>query len=74
MSGLDVVRSIEPNDLVETVTVLRKRDHVYEPQTLPLDTTPALSLTDSIRPDQLSAIRPALIPTTAPSTSETDGD
>jgi peptidyl-prolyl cis-trans isomerase B (cyclophilin B) len=71
MSGLDVVRSIEPNDLVETVTVLRKRDHVYEPQTLPLDNTPSLS---DINPDQLSAIRRTLLPTTAPDTSDTEGE
>jgi hypothetical protein len=71
MSGLDVVRSIEPNDLVETVTVLRKRDHVYEPQTLPLDNTPSLS---NINPDQLSAIRRTLLPTTAPDTSDTEGE
>jgi len=72
MSGLDVVRSIEPNDLVETVTVLRKRDHVYEPQTLPLDTTPPLTVGDL--PPELSAFRRTLLPTTAPATSESDGE
>jgi peptidyl-prolyl cis-trans isomerase B (cyclophilin B) len=73
VSGLDVVRSIEPNDLVETVTVLRKRDHEYEPQTLPLSGTPGLSLTDAIVPNELAEIRRALIPTTAPDTSDTEG-
>ena len=68
MSGLDVVRSIEPNDLVETVTVLRKRDHVYEPQTLPMDATP--SLFDRL-PPETSALQPT---TTAPAETDSDGE
>jgi len=70
MSGLDVVRSIEPDDFVETVTVLRKRDHVYEPQTLPLDTTPPLP--DITLPPELSATRQ--LPTTAPAETDLDGE
>ena len=35
ISGLDVARSIEPNEVIESVTVLRKRDHEYIPQKLP---------------------------------------
>ncbi len=69
MSGLDVVRSIEPDDLVETVTVLRKRDHVYEPQTLPMDATPSLS--DLRLPPETSALQPT---TTAPAETDSDGE
>ena len=61
-SGLDVVRSIEPDDVVESVIVLRKRDHEYEPQTLPEVTTPPITL-----PPELSAFQ---LPTTAPAETE----
>ncbi len=36
IEGLDVVRAIEPDDDLATVRVLRRRDHAYEPQTIPL--------------------------------------
>jgi len=35
LSGLDVARSIEPNEVIVSLGVLRKRDHEYEPQKLP---------------------------------------
>ena len=35
-AGLDVVRSLELDDVIEKVTVLRDRGHDYEPQTLPV--------------------------------------
>ncbi len=35
IEGLEVVRSIELDDVLESVSVLRKRDHEYSPQTLP---------------------------------------
>ncbi len=35
ITGLDIARSIEPNEVIENVTVLRKRDHEYIPQKLP---------------------------------------
>ncbi len=35
ISGLEVARSIEPNEVIESVTVLRKRSHEYIPQKLP---------------------------------------
>ena len=35
ISGLDVVRSIQPNDQIITATVTRKRDHEYKPVTHP---------------------------------------
>ncbi len=80
MSGLDVVRSIDPNDLVETVTVLRKRDHVYEPQTLPLAISPAFTdfqlppeLRDFQLPPELSAQQPSTT-TTAPAEPDSDSE
>ncbi len=36
VEGLDIARSLDPDDLIETVTVLRKRDHEYKPTKLPL--------------------------------------
>jgi cyclophilin family peptidyl-prolyl cis-trans isomerase len=36
VEGLDVIRRLEVGDLIERVTVLSKRDHDYELQTLPL--------------------------------------
>jgi peptidyl-prolyl cis-trans isomerase B (cyclophilin B) len=40
IEGLDVVRSLRQGDEITGITVLRKRDHPYEPETLPL-TPPA---------------------------------
>lgn len=36
IEGLDVVRALRANDLIESVVVLRTRDHGYEPITIPL--------------------------------------
>ena len=35
VEGLDVARRLEVGDVIERVNVLAKRDHDYEPQTLP---------------------------------------
>ncbi|MHC4099375.1 MAG: peptidylprolyl isomerase [Planctomycetota bacterium] len=35
VEGLEVARSLEVGDVIETVTVLSKRDHEYVPETLP---------------------------------------
>ncbi len=35
LEGLDVARALEPNDVLESVTVIRKRDHEYVPNTIP---------------------------------------
>lgn len=35
VEGLDVVRSIEKDDVIEKATVIRKRDHEYKPETTP---------------------------------------
>ena len=50
VEGLDVARSLEEGDVMETVNVLRKRDHAYEPETLPDPTAipPAEDLSTSL--------------------------
>lgn len=40
IEGLDVVRSLRQDDEITGIVVLRKRDHAYEPETLPI-TPPA---------------------------------
>lgn len=35
VEGLDIVRSIEKDDVIEKATVVRKRDHEYKPETTP---------------------------------------
>jgi peptidyl-prolyl cis-trans isomerase B (cyclophilin B) len=35
--GLEVAEAIEPGDAIVRVTILSKRDHPYEPETLPLE-------------------------------------
>ncbi|MDY7110072.1 MAG: peptidylprolyl isomerase [Planctomycetota bacterium] len=36
IEGLEIVRSLREGDGITGITVLRKRDHAYEPETLPL--------------------------------------
>jgi cyclophilin family peptidyl-prolyl cis-trans isomerase len=36
LEGMDVVLAIQPDDVIESVTITRKREHPYEPTTLPL--------------------------------------
>jgi cyclophilin family peptidyl-prolyl cis-trans isomerase len=43
VNGMEVVRGLEADDAVESVSVLRKRDHVYEPERL--TESPAASVT-----------------------------
>lgn len=43
LEGLDVARSIQKDDLLESVRIVRKRDHEYEPGTLPELEAPAPS-------------------------------
>jgi peptidyl-prolyl cis-trans isomerase B (cyclophilin B) len=62
VEGLDVARSLELDDVIETVNVLSKRDHEYRPETLPdptaippaedLDTALGLSLTPTRPTDE----------------------
>lgn len=47
LEGLEVVRSLQRNDVIESVTVLRRRGHDYRPTTLPINgSTPAPSIAD----------------------------
>jgi peptidyl-prolyl cis-trans isomerase B (cyclophilin B) len=41
IQGMDVARSIKKDDLLQSVTVLRRRDHAYIPVTLPSPNAPA---------------------------------
>ncbi|MHC4709677.1 MAG: peptidylprolyl isomerase [Planctomycetota bacterium] len=62
VEGLDVARSLEVDDVIEAINVLSKRDHAYEPETLPdptaippaedLDTSLGLSLTPTRPTDE----------------------
>jgi cyclophilin family peptidyl-prolyl cis-trans isomerase len=54
LGGLDVARSIQVGDVLDTVTVIRKRDHEYTPQTLPLvEPEPPVTLDSSLEsPDK----------------------
>jgi cyclophilin family peptidyl-prolyl cis-trans isomerase len=61
LEGLDVVRAIELNDELQAVNVLRKRDHEYVPEKLPL--TPiggAAPSAGSSTPTTSAAIPPSL--------------
>ena len=62
LEGLDVVRRLELDDLLESVTITQKRDHPYEPQTLP---------------EAVIALPPApvtITPTTLPDTGDDGGE
>ena len=51
LEGLDVARGLKINDVLESATVLRKRDHEYSPATLPQeDPTGATGLVIPARP------------------------
>jgi cyclophilin family peptidyl-prolyl cis-trans isomerase len=71
IDGLEVVRQMQKDDEILSATVLRKRDHEYEPQTLP-DPTAPISLrpmkpTPATMPGDSSATAPAEgSPTTPP--------
>ena len=69
IEGLEVVRSIELDDVIESVSVLRKRDHEYSPQTLPELPSTQSGLGDG------SATRPATTrpDTTRPGTTQPGG-
>jgi peptidyl-prolyl cis-trans isomerase B (cyclophilin B) len=69
LEGLDVVRAIEKDDVIETVRILRKRDHEYVPQTLPDPTAapePATDLSTSLE------ISPGTPPVVIPPVEEPD--
>ena len=59
IDGLDVARSLQQGDSLESVEVIRKRDHEYEPETLPLTPpTPA----PAAAPETGAPQRPAVTP------------
>ncbi|MBT8485900.1 MAG: peptidylprolyl isomerase [Phycisphaerae bacterium] len=39
LEGIDVARSLRKDDEIVSVSILRKRDHAYEPETLPKEGT-----------------------------------
>ena len=61
LEGLDVVRKIEQDDVIESITIVRKREHPYVPNTL---AQPG-STTQPASPDTEDTAEPA---TTAPAT------
>ncbi len=65
LEGLDVARSLQQNDVIESITITRKRDHEYKPAKLPLPG--ATTVPDEIPPHTQpgAASQPA---TTAPET------
>ncbi len=64
LEGLDTARSLQQDDEIVTITVLRKRDHAYEPDRLGLDGKPVAPQVD-IDPDDPSR-RPTLNADTKP--------
>jgi cyclophilin family peptidyl-prolyl cis-trans isomerase len=67
LEGLDVARGLEVGDVIESVNVLSKRDHVYEPQTLP--ETPAEAPVEEL--DLGTSLRLGFTPPDAPEPTET---
>ena len=77
IEGLDIVRSIEKDNEIVSATVLRKRDHAYEPVTTPDPTTPpaAGAAPSSTTPDpRLTPIPGAATPPPPPAGNEPPGD
>ncbi|MDP6600813.1 MAG: peptidylprolyl isomerase [Phycisphaerales bacterium] len=65
LSGLDTARSLQQDDEIVTITVLRKRDHVYEPDRLGLDGKPITPQGD------IDPLDPTRRPTLKPNTQST---
>lgn len=61
IDGLDVARAIEQDDVIQSITILRKRDHGYAPNTLPLTGA-------ATRP-----VAPPATPTAPPATTQPGG-
>ena len=54
LEGLDVVRRLALDDVLESVEITQKRDHPYEPKTLPeIGAAPLspLTITPTTQPD-----------------------
>jgi len=61
--GLDIARSLEQNDLIESIAITRKREHPYEPTTLPLPGA-------ATQPETQLATQPTTLPGSEPITIE----
>ncbi|HVP73808.1 MAG TPA: peptidylprolyl isomerase [Phycisphaerales bacterium] len=61
--GLDIARSLEQNDLIESIAITRKREHPYEPTTLPLPGA-------ATQPETQLATQPTTLPGSEPVTIE----
>jgi cyclophilin family peptidyl-prolyl cis-trans isomerase len=67
LEGMDVVRRIKQNDVIESITIVRKREHAYVPNTLPLPG----AATQPTPPETSDDTAP---PTTAPTTQADESD
>lgn len=70
LEGLDIVRSLQQDDVIQLVTVIRKRDHEYVPSTLPKDAPPVV-LPAVIPPELKDVANP---PVTSPADAPPAGD
>ncbi len=71
IDGLDVAQSLKRDDVIELMTVIRRRPHEYNPQTLPLASAsapPAVPVTPPIDP----TTQPPVAPPTDPKPPVTD--
>ncbi len=67
LNGLDIVRGLKQDDVIESITIARKREHPYEPTTLPLPgaaTQPATSQPASQPESEPADSQPATVPAT----------
>lgn len=68
--GKDVVRSLQGNDVIESITITRKREHPYVPTTMPLPgATPATAPTIDAEPITIEPLNET--PATQPETPAT---
>jgi len=58
LEGLDVARGLKINDLLVSAIVLRKRDHEYNPDSLPELESDPTGVADFLLPPQLSPLLP----------------
>jgi cyclophilin family peptidyl-prolyl cis-trans isomerase len=72
LEGLDVVRTIERNDLLESAVVLRKRDHEYDVQKLIGDEMPEEPALPAPGADDEPIFSPGRLQPDAPPTAEDD--
>jgi cyclophilin family peptidyl-prolyl cis-trans isomerase len=69
LEGRDIVRRLEQNDVIESVTITRKREHEYKPQRLPLPG--ATTVPDDVAETQPAETQPVETqPDTQPATTQ----